>query len=76
MIGTYMFNVKCKKEGINSEKRDIANLSNRIFVCQEIKNHDKYNELDIILNRHTNNQFNSENMDNSSPFYYYKGYNQ
>ena len=48
----YMFKIKYKKSGgLNCEKRNVSNLSNRVFLCQEIKCSEVYKALDIKLNK-------------------------
>ena len=52
-----MFKINYKKDGLNSEKRSVANLSKRVFLCQEIKYPDT-RDFDIKINKTLNNQIN------------------
>lgn len=61
-----MFKIKYKKNGLNSEKRSVANLSKRVFLCQEIKYSEKYQDLDIKINRKLLNSKIDYNIDPNS----------
>ena len=43
-----MFKIKLKNEGINTEKRSVANLSKRVFICKEVRVTEEY---DLKLNK-------------------------
>jgi len=58
-----MFKIKYRKNGLNSEKRSVANLSKRVFLCEEIKYSDKFQDLDIRVNRNLLNSKIDYNVD-------------
>ena len=61
-----MFKVKHKKAGLNSEKRSIANLSKRVFLCQEIKFSDQYNDINLRIKKDIDNKSDdNDDHDNS-----------
>ena len=62
-----MFKIKCRKNGLNSEKRSVANLSKRVFVCEEIKRSENFQDLDVkINNKSLNNKIVSNVNSNST----------
>jgi hypothetical protein len=46
-----MFKTKYRSNGIGMEKRSVANLSKRVFLCQEIKLSDKFDDIEIRFDR-------------------------
>lgn len=52
-----MFKIKCKKKnGLNSESRDVSSITKRIFLCQEVKYSDQYKNSDILFSQIENKE--------------------
>lgn len=60
-----MFKIKYRNNGLNTEKRSASNLSKRVFLCQEIKTSEKFNDIEIRINKKLLEKSTVENNDHS-----------
>ena len=48
-----MFQIKYKDIGLNCEKRDVTNLSNRVFLCRDVRSSEIYDKFDVKIDKNS-----------------------